>query len=212
MPSLISCSQAISDDFLAKVDELEFPPFGDILRLWHDAGVQAAYARRREFQLLDSTKYYLDDLIRINNTKYVPTDQDILRSRVPTTGIAEYVFNLSRASFRMVDVGGQRSQRRKWIHCFQDVTSLIFIVAISEYDQVLVESAATVCAARHPPCPTHAAIIAEPHDREHLAVQGHHAGKVFQERLHHPIPQQDGHTQRQAAHLEYNRLLPSIQR
>jgi hypothetical protein len=44
----------------------------------------------------------------------------------------------------MVDVGGQRSQRRKWIHCFEDVTSLIFIVAVSEYDQVLLESATTV--------------------------------------------------------------------
>lgn len=40
---------------------------------------------------------------------------------------------------RMVDVGGQRSERRKWIHCFENVTSIIFLVALSEYDQVLVE-------------------------------------------------------------------------
>lgn len=39
----------------------------------------------------------------------------------------------------MVDVGGQRSERRKWIHCFASVTSIIFIVALSEYDQVLFE-------------------------------------------------------------------------
>ena len=37
---------------------------------------------------------------------------------------------------RMVDVGGQRSERRKWIHCFENVTSIIFLVALSEYDQV----------------------------------------------------------------------------
>ena len=43
-------------------------------------------------------------------------------------------------SFRMVDVGGQRSERRKWIHCFENVTSIIFLVALSEYDQVLFES------------------------------------------------------------------------
>ena len=42
---------------------------------------------------------------------------------------------------RMVDVGGQRSERRKWIHCFENVTSIMFLVALSEYDQVLVESA-----------------------------------------------------------------------
>ena len=41
----------------------------------------------------------------------------------------------------MVDVGGQRSERRKWIHCFENVTSIMFLVALSEYDQVLVESA-----------------------------------------------------------------------
>ena len=43
-------------------------------------------------------------------------------------------------SVRMVDVGGQRSERRKWIHCFENVTSIMFLVALSEYDQVLVES------------------------------------------------------------------------
>ena len=45
---------------------------------------------------------------------------------------------------RMVDVGGQRSERRKWIHCFENVTSIMFLVALSEYDQVLVESASEV--------------------------------------------------------------------
>lgn len=43
-----------------------------------------------------------------------------------------------QAYFRMVDVGGQRSERRKWIHCFESVT-YIFLVALSEYDQVLAE-------------------------------------------------------------------------
>lgn len=46
---------------------------------------------------------------------------------------------------RMVDVGGQRSERRKWIHCFENVTSIMFLVALSEYDQVLVESDNEVC-------------------------------------------------------------------
>ena len=37
---------------------------------------------------------------------------------------------------RMLDVGGQRSERRKWIHCFDDVKAIIFLTAINEYDQV----------------------------------------------------------------------------
>lgn len=39
----------------------------------------------------------------------------------------------------MFDVGGQRSERKKWIHCFENVTTILFLVAISEYDQLLLE-------------------------------------------------------------------------
>ena len=42
-------------------------------------------------------------------------------------------------NIHMFDVGGQRSERKKWIHCFESVTSIIFCVALSEYDQVLLE-------------------------------------------------------------------------
>uniref|UniRef100_A0A8C0YTK7 Guanine nucleotide-binding protein subunit alpha n=1 Tax=Canis lupus familiaris TaxID=9615 RepID=A0A8C0YTK7_CANLF len=83
---------------------------------------------------------YLADVDRIATSGYLPTQQDVLRVRVPTTGIIEYPFDLENIIFRMVDVGGQRSERRKWIHCFENVTSIMFLVALSEYDQVLVES------------------------------------------------------------------------
>ena len=48
-------------------------------------------------------------------------------------------FLLSRPSARMFDVGGQRSERKKWIHCFEGVTAIIFCVALSDYDLVLAE-------------------------------------------------------------------------
>lgn len=111
-----------------------------ISSLWLDGGIQECYDRRREYQLTDSAKYYLDSLDRISKPDYLPTLQDILRARVPTTGIIEYPFDLDSIIFRMVDVGGQRSERRKWIHCFENVTSIMFLVALSEYDQFLVES------------------------------------------------------------------------
>nr|AGJ70285.1 G protein subunit alpha q [Terebratalia transversa] len=108
--------------------------------LWSDPGIQECYDRRREYQLTDSAKYYLDNINRIQEPDYLPSLQDILRVRAPTTGIIEYPFDLDSIIFRMVDVGGQRSERRKWIHCFENVTSIMFLVALSEYDQVLVES------------------------------------------------------------------------
>uniref|UniRef100_A0A182NLZ3 Guanine nucleotide-binding protein subunit alpha n=1 Tax=Anopheles dirus TaxID=7168 RepID=A0A182NLZ3_9DIPT len=117
------------------------PPYVQAIKdLWADAGIQECYDRRREYQLTDSAKYYLSDLARIEKEDFLPTEQDILRARAPTTGILEYPFDLDSIIFRMVDVGGQRSERRKWIHCFENVTSIIFLVALSEYDQILFES------------------------------------------------------------------------
>jgi len=48
------------------------------------------------------------------------------------------LFIVSR--IHLFDVGGQRSERKKWIHCFESVTSIIFCTALSEYDQVLMEA------------------------------------------------------------------------
>lgn len=108
-------------------------------RLWEDAGVRKVFERGNEYQLSDSTPYFCRDVARIAAPGYIPTVDDVLRAREATTGIHEFTFVLTEAVFRMLDVGGQRSERRKWIHCFENVTSIIFIAACSEYDQALVE-------------------------------------------------------------------------
>lgn len=82
---------------------------------------------------------YFDAIDRIGQPDYLPTDQDVLRSRVKTTGITETTFIIGDLTYRMFDVGGQRSERKKWIHCFENVTTILFLVAISEYDQLLFE-------------------------------------------------------------------------
>ena len=43
---------------------------------------------------------YLSDLARIEAPDYLPTEQDILRARAPTTGIIEYPFDLDSIIFR----------------------------------------------------------------------------------------------------------------
>uniref|UniRef100_A0A8D3C9X6 Guanine nucleotide-binding protein subunit alpha n=1 Tax=Scophthalmus maximus TaxID=52904 RepID=A0A8D3C9X6_SCOMX len=110
---------------IEKIAGFDTPYIVAIKCLWSDPGIQ---------------EYVCVDLDRVTAEGYVPTQQDVLRVRVPTTGIIEYPFDLENVIFRMVDVGGQRSERRKWIHCFENVTSIMFLVALSEYDQVLVES------------------------------------------------------------------------
>ncbi|XP_056461191.1 guanine nucleotide-binding protein G(i) subunit alpha-2 [Gadus chalcogrammus] len=110
-----------------------------IQRLWADGGVQGCFTRAREYQLNDSAAYYLNDLERIGKGDYIPTQQDVLRTRVKTTGIVETHFTFKDLHFKMFDVGGQRSERKKWIHCFEGVTAIIFCVAMSAYDLVLAE-------------------------------------------------------------------------
>jgi len=115
----------------------------DMEKLWKDKAVQEVYERRSEFQLNDSAAYYFDRVQDLANEGYLPDEQDVLRSRVKTTGIIETEFEVEKTRFKMVDVGGQRSERKKWMHCFQDVTAVIFCAALSAYDQVLYEDDTT---------------------------------------------------------------------
>ncbi|ORY62715.1 G protein alpha-subunit [Leucosporidium creatinivorum] len=110
-----------------------------LIALWAEPTTKACVTKSREFQLNDSASYYFDAAARIGAHDYVPTDQDILRSRVKTTGLTEERFQVGLLQYVVFDVGGQRSERKKWIHCFENVNVLIFLVAISEYDQTLYE-------------------------------------------------------------------------
>jgi len=111
----------------------------DVKEIWKDTSIQQAFARSHEFQLPASCVYWIENIDRLSNMACVPTVNDILRCRVVTTGISETVFIVEGVPFRLVDVGGQRSERKKWIHCFENVTAVIFCIAINEYDLMLVE-------------------------------------------------------------------------
>jgi hypothetical protein len=57
-----------------------------------------------------------------------------------------YLYYYHDSFDRIIDVGGQRSERKKWIHCFEDVTAILFFVALSAYDLGLREEQAIVSA------------------------------------------------------------------
>jgi GTPase SAR1 family protein len=107
---------------------------GHLEQLWADPGVKEMYSKSYEYQLPDCAEYYLSDIHRIAESSYSPTDDDIIRSRVKTTGVIETKFDVEGNTFILVDVGGQRSERRKWVLCFEDVTAVIFCIAMSEYN------------------------------------------------------------------------------
>jgi len=110
------------------------------IQIWADPAIKEICARPSpDFNVADSAAYFLDNLSRISDPEYVPNPQDILRARSRTTGAKEIQFLVDGYTFRIVDVGGQRSERRKWASCFEDVTAVIFCVSLSEYDMTLAE-------------------------------------------------------------------------
>ncbi|KAG9391275.1 guanine nucleotide-binding protein alpha-1 subunit [Carpediemonas membranifera] len=111
----------------------------DIEALWQDPAIQQAYRRAHEFSLNDSAAYFFAKLKEVSQPNYSPTQQDVVRSRVKTSGIIESEFLIDGVKFKLIDVGGQRNERKKWIHVFDNVTAVIFVVALSEFDQVLIE-------------------------------------------------------------------------
>lgn len=115
-----------------------------IERLWADPGIRATFDERSRFQMQDSAEYFFNNRIpAIRKQGYCPTEQDVLRARVRTTGIIEQEFKVKEHTFRVFDVGGQRNERKKWIHCFENVTGVIFVAALSAYDQMLLEDEGT---------------------------------------------------------------------
>jgi GTPase SAR1 family protein len=116
------------------------PLLADLQALWKDSGVaKLVNQHASEINLLDSASYFFDNMERTFVADYIPTPSDILRTRLPTTGIIQTDFWIDKLRFKMFDVGGQRGERKKWIHCFDSVTAIFFIASLSEYDQFLQE-------------------------------------------------------------------------
>jgi len=138
----------LADEFTTKFPEADIPKIGSISKddaqsiqlLWNDPAIKAAYQQdSAKLQLCSSARYFLDSLERVVQGDYVPSDQDILHARRATTGVQAITFLVEDVPFKCVDVGGQRSERRKWLHVFDDVAAVLFCVALDEYDMRLQE-------------------------------------------------------------------------
>ncbi|KNZ72499.1 Guanine nucleotide-binding protein subunit alpha [Termitomyces sp. J132] len=135
----------LADKILAYQDDEEASWFAPeiaeaIHQVWKDETFQKIMDEHTSnFYLMDSASYFFSEILRIGTPGYIPNETDVLRARRKTFGISEERFLMGTLSIHMFDVGGQRSERKKWIHCFESVTSIIFCTALSEYDQVLLE-------------------------------------------------------------------------
>ncbi|TFK41432.1 guanine nucleotide binding protein, alpha subunit [Crucibulum laeve] len=116
-----------------------------MIQLWNDEGIREVL-RRRKIRVEEFPGFFLNDLERVTSLRYMPTDDDVLKARLKTVGVSEYKFEMevsagrdSGTEWRIVDVGGSRSQVTTWVPFFDDVDAIIFLAPISGFDQVLAE-------------------------------------------------------------------------
>ena len=114
-----------------------------MMSLWQDDGFQQCLQCAVDYQLKDSAAYFFQRINKILNPSYIPDVQDVLQSQVNTTGIVETTFKSGGVIYQLFDVGGQRSERRKWLHCFDDVKAVLFVASLSGYDMTLTEDGTT---------------------------------------------------------------------
>jgi guanine nucleotide-binding protein G(i) subunit alpha len=112
--------------------------------LWVDPAIEeAVQPRPRDVQLKDwdAAVHYLNSIDRIAAPGYIPTDEDILYCRTDTYGVTETAFRSDKFTYKIFDVSGVRpgSESRKWIHFFEGVEAVIFVVSLSDYDEVVEE-------------------------------------------------------------------------
>ncbi|KAI6001671.1 G-protein alpha subunit [Pisolithus orientalis] len=111
--------------------------------LWKHPAVRILLNNRR-IRLDESAPFFLDDIVRIAQSDYLPTTADLLNVRLQTLGVSEHSFDIelcgTRYNWLMYDVGGAR---HAWVPYFDDATAIIFLAPISAFDQYLEEDGRT---------------------------------------------------------------------
>jgi guanine nucleotide-binding protein G(i) subunit alpha len=114
-----------------------------IAELWSDVRFQSSLYKLKGCVNHDSIAYFFDHIQRIASDGYAPSDEDVVRCRIRTTGLIKMECIFDKYKFDLYDTGGQRNERRKWIHVMERVSVLVYVTAIGDYDAVCYEDSET---------------------------------------------------------------------
>eukprot|EP01083_Nonionella_stella_P205875 749310_1 len=130
-----------SESFSEALEYNEVQELGrSIYMLWSLDAIRATFDRRgNAYAFPDNMDYFFGKAREIMSESYTPSTQDALKCRIRTTGMIEYKYDIRDNEFVLYDVGGQRNERKKWIHHFADVAAVIFVCALNHYHAVLFE-------------------------------------------------------------------------
>ncbi|KAL1600638.1 Guanine nucleotide-binding protein alpha-2 subunit [Paraconiothyrium brasiliense] len=104
--------------------------------LWEDDSIKIAFKSDGDPEWRDSGSYFFDNILRVSEWNYIPTEEDITCSRKGFHGIGELHFKWCNLTLNVLDVPN-RGERRKWMHQFDSVPVVLFVVDLCKYDEVL---------------------------------------------------------------------------
>jgi guanine nucleotide-binding protein G(i) subunit alpha len=132
--AILACDAVNADDFTEDIAE-------SVSRVWADPIIKQVYQQANSIGIGENANYFLDNVERIAKDDYTPTNEDILKARIRTVGIFNLCFEVGEKKTKtvLVDVGGQRNERKNWSSCFQNVTYVMFVVSLSDFDQKMFE-------------------------------------------------------------------------
>ena len=112
----------------------------DIQTLWHECpSMSEMWEQRSSFWILECAPFFLEQCHRFIAPDYVPNEEDVIMARKRTTGVQTTEFDYATVHWSIVDVGGQRTERRKWLHCLDNVNAIIYVSNLASYARVLFE-------------------------------------------------------------------------
>eukprot|EP01134_Creolimax_fragrantissima_P005945 CFRG5945T1 len=137
---LMSASNLVRNfDFADDDSTIPTEIYNAVHTCWKNTLIRDAWLRRDEYWCLDSIEYYFDNMVRFCDPEFLPDEQDCVMARIITTGIISTELSNPPLHFEVIDVGGQRNERRKWIHCFDNVSCVFYVVNLAGYGSVIYE-------------------------------------------------------------------------
>ena len=98
---------------------------------------------RHQYQIHDCWLYFAQKLRNEYPTwggkNWIPSNKDLIYSRIRTAGKYVLDFELHGTAYQLIDVGGQKAERRKFFHLFSKMHAVLYVASLSEYNQVLFE-------------------------------------------------------------------------
>eukprot|EP01084_Bolivina_argentea_P116757 207400_1 len=132
-----------SESFSEALDYVQVTELGKAInRIWHLEAIYETWKLYRygKYSFIVNMNYFFNKVTDIMLEEYQPTKEDYFKMRVRTTGTVEFQWaDKCGNTFEFFHTGGQRNERKKWIHHFSGVSCVLFVIGLDHYCKGLFE-------------------------------------------------------------------------